>query len=440
MGDNQSAIALGGFISVIALLLTDFTHLTIAAMLGALFLILTNVMSLSEAISYIGQSHSTLALFFGVMVMVRAFEPTKVFDYLAVKVIRWAGGSGKFLLLGLIGLTTVVSAFLPNATTIILLGPMIPPLAEILWIDAVPLLILMVITANSAGLLTLVGDLTSFLVGVHINLDFLGYLKTLSLSGVLAVGVMIPFLPWLFRDLWDKQITNLEALPHPKINHPRILFAGCVVAVLVLGGFIIGERLPIPVSPAMVALIGALVTLILSHHSRIDTVPHILRDVDWSTLIFFMGFFVMIGSLTKTGVVTTVAGLLAGLMGSNLVLASLILLVLTGFLSSFMPNIPLVVAMIPLVDEYVKVSNPAIDAKAYPPGVLPLFYAITIGASLGGNGTLAGASANIVAAGIAESHNLKITFKRFLTYGVPITIVQILASCAYLLLFFVFQP
>jgi Na+/H+ antiporter NhaD/arsenite permease-like protein len=427
----ESGIAIGTFVGVVALLLFDVTHLTIAAMLGAILIVLVNVMNLSQAIGYIGQSHSTLALFFGIMVLVRSFEPTKVFDWLAVRVIKLTKGNGTYLLLAVVALTTVFSAFIPNATTVILLAPVIPPIAAILAIDAVPLLILMVITANSAGLLTFLGDPVNYIVGERIGLNFIKYMQTMSLSGVVAIITLLCFLPLLFRDTWGKQLGSMDHLPDPQINHPRVLICGCMIVGLVLVVTIVGENFPVPIAPATVALAGALLALILSHHSRIDTVPHILRDVDWSTLIFFMGFFVMVGSLEKTGVVDVLSEFMVGLMGKNIALACIVLVLVTGVISSVAPNIPLVVAMVPLVREYINSSGLGGGGAVVSAQVLPLYYSMAIGASLGGNGTLAGASANIVAAGIAESHNLKISFQRFLIYGVPITLAQLATACLF---------
>lgn len=161
----QALLSVIVFISVIFLVMTEWVHLTIAALLGALLLVFTNVMTLQEAVAYIGNSYGTLGLFFGVMVLVRAFEPTKIFDYLATQIVILAKGDGKRLLLGIVAIVTPICAVLPNATTVMLLAPLIPPMAQEIGINFVPLLILMVLIANSAGLLTLVGDPATFIVG-----------------------------------------------------------------------------------------------------------------------------------------------------------------------------------------------------------------------------------------------------------------------------------
>lgn len=442
----DSLIAAITFIGVIILIMAEWLHLTIAAFLGALILIFFHVMTLTEAVSYISRSYATLALFFGVMVLVRAFEPTKIFDYLAVKMIWLAKGEGKRLLLGIVALTTPICAMLPNATTVMLLAPLIPPIAQDLGIDFVPLLILMVFIANSSGLLTLVGDPATFIVGDSINISFVDYLQRLSIGGALAVVSVVILLPILFRKTWNTKFEHLEDLPHPQINHPRTLAMGGLIMVFVLTFFVIGETLPVPVSPAAVALLGAALALMLAHHSKIDTVNNILRDLDWSTLIFFMSIFVLIGGLEKTGVINSLSGLLAVILGKNIALGSILLLLTVGLISSVVPNIPLVVAMVPLLKQYLvnvgfvgaEVLDPAFSGQ-FPPEVLPLFYAMMYGATLGGNGTLVGASSNIVAAGISEQHGRTISFKTFLRYGIPVTVVQLGTAMLYVTIAFLIR-
>ncbi|ACC80040.1 SLC13 family permease [Nostoc punctiforme] len=440
MDNWQAILSVITFTSVIILVMTEWIHLTIAALLGALLLVFTNVMTLEEAVGYIGNSHGTLGLFFGVMVLVRAFEPTKIFDYLATQILLLAKGQGKRLLLGIVAIVTPICAVLPNATTVMLLAPLIPPMAKEVGINFVPLLILMVFVANSAGLLTLVGDPATFIVGDAVNISFTDYLLELSLGGVIAVAIVIATLPFLFRKIWNTQLDNLEELPHPQINHPRALSFGAVIVFFVLLFFVVGETLPVPVSPAAAALLGSALALLLSHHSKIDSVNNILRDVDWSTLIFFMSIFVLIGGLEKTGVINGLSGILAAILGKNIILGSLVLLFFVGILSSVVPNIPLVVGMVPLLKQYiVTVGLAPAEVLAqdfqgqFPPEVLPLFYAMMFGATLGGNGTLVGASSNIVAAGISEQHGRRISFKTFLHYGIPVMLLQLLASALYML-------
>ncbi|MCI3280450.1 ArsB/NhaD family transporter [Synechococcus sp. PCC 6717] len=435
------------FLGVIALIMTELINITIAAFLGAILLVFLNIMTLSEAISYIGRSHGTLALFFGVMVLVRAFEPTKIFDYIATQMVILARGQGKRLLLGIVALTTPICAVLPNATTVMLLAPLLPPMAAEVGVDFVPLIILMVIVSNSAGLLTLVGDPATYIVGDAINLSFTDYLLRMSMAGVLAIAVIVLCLPVLFRRIWRKELKSLDQLPHPQINHPRTLAVGSVIILFVLVFFVIGDGTLVKVSPPAVALMGAALALLLAHQSKIDTVTQILRDVDWGTLIFFMSVFVLIGGLEKTGIIDQLSQVLAFVIGKNIFLGSLLLLFMMGIVSSVIPNIPLVVAMVPLLKKYVVqvgLAGSEILHLGYggniPSTVLPLFYAMMLGATLGGNATLVGASANIVGAGVAELHGRRISFKTFLRYGVPITALQLGVSALFLTVRFLIWP
>ena len=320
-----------------------------------------------------------------------------------------------------------------------LLAPLLPPIALTLGVDFVPLLILMVLVANSAGLLTLVGDPATFIVGDAINIGFGDYLNRLSWGGVVAILTIVALLPILFKDIWNAELPIVENHTSPKIDHPRTLALGLIIVCLVLTIFVVGELLPTPISPAAAALLGAALILFLAHQSGIDSVQNILRDLDWSTLIFFMSIFVLIGALDKTGVIGSLSLFLAIVLGKNIALGSILLLISMGFISSIIPNIPLVVAMVPLLKEYllqVGLVDQSLLSPEYiglwPANVLPLFYAMMYGATLGGNGTLVGASSNIVAAGIAEINGQPISFQRFLRYGFPVMLVQILTVGLYI--------
>lgn len=438
MENWQALVSISIFLCVIFLIMTEWVHLTIATLLGALLLVFSNVMTLKDAVGYIGNSHGTLALFFGVMVLVRAFEPTKIFEYLAIQLVILAKGEGKRLLLGIVIITTPICAVLPNATTVMLLAPLIPPMAEEVGVNFVPLLLLLVFVANSAGLLTIVGDPATYIVGDAINLSFTDYLYRLSFGGAIAIITVTATLPFLFRKIWNTKLDTLQELPHPKINHPRVLALGGLIVGFVLLFFVIGEELPVPVSPAAVALLGAGLAMLLVHNSKIDTVNNILRDVDWSTLIFFMSIFVLIGGLEKTGVINSLSGVLTVILGKNIALGSIFLIFFVGLVSSVVPNIPLVVAMVPLLKQYVvnigmaptEILQLGFNGQ-FPPEVLPLFYAMMFGATLGGNGTLVGASSNIVAAGVSEQHGRRISFKTFLHYGIPVMVLQLITSAIY---------
>ncbi len=211
------------FVSVIGIIIMEWMPLAVAAMLGALVLVVSNILTLDRAIGYIAIAHPTLGLFFGVMVMIRSLQPTRIFEYLATQIAILAKGKGNSLLLGIVAITTPICTVFPSATTVMLLAPLIPPLAQEIGIDFVPLLILMVFVANSADLLTLVGDPATFIVGSSINMTFIDYLQTLNFGGVLAVLVVVATLPFLFKKIWNTKLSHPETLPLPKIEHRRAL-------------------------------------------------------------------------------------------------------------------------------------------------------------------------------------------------------------------------
>jgi Na+/H+ antiporter NhaD/arsenite permease-like protein len=439
IGNPAALIACVTFITVIVVAITEWIPLMLVCFLGALTLVLTNVMTLQEAIGYISKSHDTLGLFFGVMVLVRSFQPTRIFEYIATQVVLWAKGRGDRLLLGIVGITTPICAILPNATTVMLIAPLIPAMASEIGVDFIPLMILLVLVSNSAGLLTLVGDPATFIVGSGVNLSFTDYLARLSLGGVLAIAAIIAILPILYRRIWKTRLETLSDLPHPEINHPKALLSGGIIMLAVLTFFAVGEMMPVTIKPATVALFGAALALLIAHLNKIETVPHILRDIDWSTLIFFMSVFVLIGGLQKTGVISQLSTVFAAVLGTNIALGVVILVFVVGAISSVVPNIPLVVALMPLLKDYLVDVNlmPAEMAQPgyagqFPPNVLPLFYAMMFGATLGGNGTLFGAASNVIAAGVAEQNGRVMTFGRFLKYGLPVATLQLVVVAIYL--------
>jgi Na+/H+ antiporter NhaD/arsenite permease-like protein len=439
MQNIPALIASVTFVGTIAIAITEWIPLALSALFGALILVITNVMTLPEAIAYIGKSHGTLGLFFGVMVLVRVLQPTKVFEYLGTQVVIWAQGRGDRLLLGIVAITTPICAVLPNATTVMLIAPIIPAMAMEIGVDFVPLLILLVFVANSAGLLTLVGDPATFIVGNGINISFNDYLLRLSLGGVLAVVATIVLLPIVFRGIWKTRLRTLADLPDPQIEHPIALGLGGVITAGMLILFVVGETLPAPIAPATAALFGATLALLLAHITKLDRVERILSDLDWSTLIFFMSIFVLIGGLEKTGILDRLSDFLAIVLGKNITIGAIAIVFITGIISSLVPNIPLVVAMVPLLKQYllaVGMISPAMAQSDYtgqfPDAVLPLFYGMMFGATLGGNATLVGASSNIIAAGVAQQYGKPISFGQFLRYGIPVASLQLILAALYI--------
>jgi Na+/H+ antiporter NhaD/arsenite permease-like protein len=429
------------FALVILSIALNWLDLAVAGLLGAVFLRALGIVSQETAVSSINAGFDTIGLFFGGMVVARALVPTGIFDYLGARVLQLVRGDGRLLLLSIIALAAPICAILPDATVVILFAPLLIRVCRKMGIDFLPPIMLLVFVANASGLLTLVGDPATFIVGSAIHMSFASYLYYLSLGGLLSLIALILMLPILFRSIWCTRV-SVEEVEIPKIGHFAVMIVGLTILALMVTLFIFGQSLPVRLGPPGVAIIGASLMLLTIYLSGIDTVPGVLSDVDWPTLLFFISIFVMVGALDTTGVIAAVGLHLRNVFGSEISSASMIILSTVGLLSSTVPNIPLVVAMVPIVRQYASSRGwaTALQLTAgyghVPAHVLPLFYAMMFGATLGGNGTLFGASSNIVAAGICIREGRPLRYIEFARYGIPVMIVQLLVSALYLKLRF----
>lgn len=437
-----SSIAVGTFATVILAVASNRIHLTVAAMLGTVVLLVTGVLSARDVSETINPAEAMIALFFGGMVMARTLIATGLFDYLGAIGLRLVRGDGRRLLIAIAGLAAPICAFLPNATVVILIGPLIVAVCERMKIDFVQPLIFLVFVANSSGLLTLVGDPATFIVGNSIGLSFTQYLRLLSPGGLLAIVAVLALLPISFRPIWRVRLSESETISIPRIKRPWVLLA-CLAAVgLMIMLFIYGEDLPNPIAPPEAAIIGSALLLMVVFVTGLDDVGKILHDIDWESLLFLICIFILVGALDKTGVIADLGSFLGTFFGNNVVLASLLLLTGIGVLSSVIPNVALVVAMLPLVKQYAVGAGlvaPGVLEAGYghiPSSVLPLFFAMCFGATLGGNATLLGAGSNIIAGGISARAGRQISFLTFLRYGIPVTAVQLCVSAIYIWLRF----
>jgi Na+/H+ antiporter NhaD/arsenite permease-like protein len=315
-----------------------------------------------------------------------------------------------------------------------MVAPLIIRICRQMEMNFVQPVILLVFVANSAGLLTLVGDPATFIVGSAIGLSFTGYLALLTPGGVLALVAVVMLLPLIFRPVWQARAPSEIAYTPHRIERPVVLLAYLAVLAVMIMLFVVGEDLPNPIGPPGVALIGAGMALLIAYWTGVDRVADILRDVDWETLLFFVCIFVLVGALTKTGVIETLGSAMGNLFGRNVIVASFLLLGGIGVLSSVIPNIPLLVAMVLLVKQYAVgagLATPAAIEAGYgqmPAEVLPLFFAMCFGGTLGGNASLLGASSNIVAGGICAQNGERISFMAFLRYGMTVDAIQLAVS------------
>jgi Na+/H+ antiporter NhaD/arsenite permease-like protein len=439
MSDFQVYLTIAIFAAVILVIAFDLADMALAALLGVGAMIVAGILDDKDFLAVPATAGGAISLLFGGMVVAHVLEKTGIFERLGAPFLRFTGGSGKRFLLLLVLVVAVVCAFLPNATTVILLAPLIIRAAKALEVDFVGPLVITAIVSNAAGLLTLVGDPATFIVGSSIGMTFTQYLKQVSFGGVLAVLVIVPFLPRLMPEVWGARRALPARIAAPRIKRPWVAaLALCVLAFMVLM-FLFGDVLPIQIIPPSVAILAATLALLVVYGARVESVDDALRAVDWKTLIFLGAILCLMQGFTKTGLLQGLSLQLYGWFGKDFTLVALAILAGVGVLSSVLANIPVVAASVVMVKGYL-VAAEAVPELAlaggftdWPTAVLPVFVAMMFGGTLGGNATMIGASANIVAVGICAREGARVTFVRFLRYGLPITVAQLLVGALYVL-------
>jgi Na+/H+ antiporter NhaD/arsenite permease-like protein len=405
--------------------------------LGVSALIAFGVFTLEDILNIVRTFGGSLALLFGGMVVARTLLPTGLFDYIGNVFLKATRGSGKRFLLGLIMLIAPLCAFLPNATTVVLVAPIIIRVASALQLDLVPALVLTAIVSNSAGLLSLVGDPATFLVGNAIGMTFTRYLRQVSLGGLLSLLALLPLLPWLMGNVWRAKCPLPEELRSEPLKRPFFAASSLVVLAVMVLLFLFGDYLPVQIVPPSAAIIACSLALLSVYGAKIEPLDKVLNDIDWKTLIFLACMFCLVEAFTKTGILQGLSQSLYGRFGVNLMTVALVMLAGVGLASSFLANIPVVAAMILLVKGYFVIARlvpeDALGATfvEWPVATLPVFVAMMFGATLGGNGTLIGASANIVCAGISARHGKPLSFGTFMRYGMPLMLCQLAVAAVY---------
>ena len=437
MSELQVVVTYAAFAAVILTIAFNILDLALAGLLGVSVLIVFGILTQGDIVNVVKTSGSTFALLFGGMIVARTLTASGIFEFLGDLFLRKTKGSGKRFLVGLVILVAIPCMFLPNATTVLLLAPIIIRVAAVLKIDIVAPLVLTAIISNSAGLLTLVGDPATFLVGTSINMTFTEYLRRVSAGGLMALLVLIPLLPLVMRDVWRIQITLPAEFKQERFKRPWLSALSLGVLGIMVLLFLFGEFLPTSIVPASASIIACSVALLIIYGAKVEPVANVLKDIDWKTIIFLACMFILVEAFTKTGALRGLSGNMYQWFGSNLLPLAFALVIGVGLASSLLANIPVVAAMIILVKGYL-VSAEFVPEDAlgvfftdWPIATLPVFVAMMFGGTLGGNATLIGASANVVSAGISAAHGRPITFAAFLRYGVPITVCQLAASVLY---------
>jgi Na+/H+ antiporter NhaD/arsenite permease-like protein len=411
-------VAAAIFIVAYALIALERFDRTVIALLGGLLVVALGVVDQDHAFAAIDLN--VIFLLAGMMIIASIVARTGLFDWIALRSVHVAHGRPLVLLLILCAVTAVLSAFLDNVTTVVLLVPVTLAVTRRLEVSPVPYLISQILASNIGGTATLIGDPPNILIGSAAGLDFNAFLFNLGPPTVIVFGAFLVLMVAFFRH--ELQVpdavreTALEARTDDAITDRPLLAKSLVVLGLTLLGFLLHQALGL--EAATVALLGATVLMLVA---AVD--PHdVLREIEWKTLFFFVGLFMLVEAVVSVGIVDELANALARGVGGDSVLASMGLLWFSAFASAIIDNIPYTATAIPVVERLIASGLPA-D---------PLWWALALGACLGGNLTIVGASANVVVVNTAAREGHRIGFVQFMRYGAMVTLMSLLISTAYL--------
>ena len=420
-----TVLVVAAFAAAYVLIATERIHRVAAALTGAAAMVLLGVVDARVAFfsEKTGIDWNVIFLLLGMMVIVSVLKQTGVFDYLAIWAAKRTRGRPFATMVMLVVITAVASALLDNVTTVLLIAPVTLLICNRLALAPVPFLIAEALASNIGGTATLIGDPPNIIIASRGGLSFNDFVVNLAPIVIVLMVVFIGLCRVLFRSAFTydpERVAALMALDEREvIKDPALLIRSGIVLVAVMIGFVAHSALHI--EPSMVALLGAGTLVALS---KLDP-PEFLEEVEWPTLVFFMGLFVMVGALVEVGVIGRLGELLTETVGDRYLLASSALLWGSAALSGIVDNIPYVATVAPLVQTLVEAGNGTDQARA-------LWWALALGADLGGNATAVGASANVVVIGIAARNGHPISFWQFTRYGSVVAIVTIAISWVYL--------
>lgn len=410
------------FLVVYGVIISEKIHRTVIALFGAVLLILAGILTQEEAVHFI--DFNTIGLLTGMMIIVTIARQSGMFEYMAIYSARIAGGHPLKIMVALSLVTAFASAFLDNVTTVLLIAPVTIAICDKLEISPVPMFVAEILSSNLGGTATLIGDPPNIMIGSAAHLSFMDFVINLTGPIIVILVVTLLLLALVYRrDLVadeEKQKRIRDMNPIEAIKDFILLRRSLMVLGLVILGFLLHERLGL--ESATIALFGAALLFLVTRESPDD----ILLGVEWPTLFFFIGLFILVGGLEKVGIIEKVAREVVELTGGSLKAMTLTVLWVSAIASAFVDNIPFVATFIPMIKDIAHFTGMPIE---------PLWWALSLGACLGGNGTLIGASANVIISGIASREGHPISFLYYLKIAFPLMLVSIVISMFYLLLF-----
>ncbi len=421
--ENQALLAIGLFAITYAFIISEKIHRTIVAMIGGILMVLFGIVTQEEAIEHI--DFNTLGLLIGMMIIVTITSRTGVFKYLAIKAAKLVRGEPVKILVALCVITAAASALLDNVTTVLLMVPITFSIARQLKVNPAPYLISEILASNIGGTATLIGDPPNIMIGSAVpELTFMAFVVNLAPPALIVLAVTVAILVLIYR----KQLTSSPELQaslmdldeKDELTDYTLLKKSLFVLGLTILGFILHGVLHL--ESATIALTGAFVLLLLTGEHYLEEA---LEKVEWSTIFFFAGLFILVSGLVHTGVIAAVAQWAIDLTGGDTLLTSLIILWLSAIASAFVDNIPFVATMIPMIKEMGALGIQNLE---------PLWWSLALGACLGGNGTIIGASANVIVVGMAAKEKHPIAFLKFMIVAFPLMLLSIVISHVYIYL------
>jgi Na+/H+ antiporter NhaD/arsenite permease-like protein len=417
-------LAVAVFVIAYAFIATEKLHRVVAAVGGACLMLLIGATDAEHAFfsEDSGIDWRVIFLLLGMMLIVSVMKRTGAFEYLAIWASKRARGQPFRVMVILVVVTAVASAALDNVTTVLLIAPVTFLVCDRLGVPAAPFLIAEALASNIGGTATLVGDPPNIIIASRAGLTYNDFLIHLAPLVLLVMIVFVGLCRWLFRSAFrydpDRAATIATLRERDAIRDPRLLVISLVVLVIVTAAFVLHTVLHL--EPAVVALLGGLILLVLS---RLDAAA-VAKDVEWPTLIFFAGLFVMVGALVNTGVIEVISKAATEAVEGNLLLATIGLLWGSAALSAIVDNIPYVATMSPIVADLVAADGTG-ESQV-------LWWSLALGADFGGNATAVGASANVVVLGLAASAGQPISFWTFTKYGLVVAGVTVAMAMLYL--------
>lgn len=415
------------FVVMYALIVSEKVHRTVAAMLGATLMILGGIMTQTGAIHHI--DFNTLGLLVGMMVIVAVTSRTGLFNYIAVWSAKKAKADPVRILVYLAVITAVFSAFLDNVTTVLLMVPVTFGITKKLKVDPLPYLFLQIFASNIGGTATLIGDPPNIMIGSAVKeLTFAAFIQNLTVIVLINLAVVIGLVTMIYRKALvttpELQAEVMKMDEKAELKDMRLLKKSLGVLGVVILCFFLHQAFHLESS--LVALAGAFFLLLLVG-KKDRFVESALDDVEWTTIFFFIGLFIAVGGLIETGIIKEIATVAIEITGGDVTSTSLLVLWLSAIVSSFLDNIPFVATMIPLIKDMGAMGVTNLE---------PVWWSLSLGACLGGNGTIIGASANLIVAGMAAEKGVYISFMRYLKLGFPIMLVTIVLSTVYVYLMY----